>query len=128
MNNFISMGRATKDPQLQVAKNGKAYAVLTIAVDDRGNEQKPVDFFDIKCFGKVADIITKFVKKGNQILVSCKLKQNVYEKEDGTKNYSIDFILNDFEFVGSKPEEAKEQEETPKEETASNVDSKDLPF
>lgn len=107
MNNFITMGRATKDPQLQVAKNGKAYAVLSIAVEDRGNEVKPVDFFDVKCFGKPAEIISKFVKKGNQILISCKLKQNVYEKEDGTKNYSIDFILNDFEFVGNKKEETE---------------------
>ena len=126
MNSFISMGRATKDPVLQVAKNGKAYTTLSIAVDDRGNEEKPVDFFEIKCFGKPAEIITKFVRKGNQILVNCKLKQNVFEKEDGTKNYSIDFILTDFEFVGNKKEEEAATEETPAEAATEN--KSEIPF
>lgn len=112
MNKILFQGRATQKPELTIASNGLAYTKLTLAIDDRGNEKQPVDFFDIKAFGKVAEILCKFVDKGQILLVEAKAKQHVYEKEDGTKNYSIDFILNEFEFVGGQ----KKAEETPAEQ------------
>ena len=131
MNKTILMGRATKNPELKVAQNGKAYCILSLAVDDRGNEEKPTDFFDIKCFGKGAEIIAKFVDKGAQILVSCKAKQNVYEKQDGSKVYGIDFLLEDFDLIGNKKPEEEKQEtpETPAEPTEQEkANNNELPF
>lgn len=122
MNKILLLGRTTKQPELKIASNGSAYTIITLAVDDRGNEKQPVDFFDIKVFGKSADIICKFVGKGQGLLIEAKAKQHVYEKEDGTKVYSIDFILQGFEFVGSTPkaEGTTETEETEAEEQDEN--------
>ena len=124
MNKFEIIGRSTKELELKVSSKGLVYTTISIAVDDRGNEKQPVDFFEIKAFGKVADILTKFVKKGTQLYISAKAKQNVFEKEDGTKTYTIDFILNEFELLGSKPQQEAEEEEKP--ETIE--DKNDLPF
>ena len=124
MNKISFIGRSTKDLEIKIAKGGTAYTIISLAVDDRGNEKQPVDFFEIKAFGKVADVLTKFVKKGTQIFVECKAKQNVYEKEDGTKIYSIDFILDQFELLGSAPKAETEEETKPE----AQPDKSDLPF
>ena len=123
MNKLLLLGRTTKQPELQISKGGQAYTTITLAVDDRGNEKKPVDFIDIKAFGKTADILSKFVDKGQCLYIEAKVKQNVYEKEDGTKNYSIDFILQEFEFVGSAPKQEEKTEEKTEEEK-----TEELPF
>lgn len=126
MNKLLLVGRATQKPELTIASSGQAYTKLTIAVDDRGNEKKPVDFIDIKAFGKVADILNKFVEKGQMLAIEAKVKQNVYEKEDGTKNYTNDFILQEFEFVGATP---KAEAEAPKAEAEAPKDEKEnLPW
>lgn len=129
MNKLLLVGRATKKPELTIASNGQAYTKLTIAVDDRGNETKPVDFIDIKAFGKVADILNKFVEQGQILAIEAKAKQNVYEKtENGEtkKIYTIDFILQEFEFVGATP---KAEAEAPKAEAEAPKDEKEnLPW
>lgn len=125
MNKLLLLGRTTKKPELQISKGGQAYTTITIAVDDRGNEKKPVDFIDIRAFGKTADILSKFVDKGQSLYVEAKVKQNVYEKEDGTKNYTIDFILQEFEFVGSN---AKKEESNDIEAETEEEAKNDLPF
>jgi len=124
MNKIQFIGRSTKDLELKISSKGVAYTTISIAVDDRGNEKQPVDFFDIKAFGKVADILVKFVKKGTQLFIEAKAKQNVYEKEDGTKNYTIDFVLNEFELLGSKPNDETNEEST----QVAEADKSDIPF
>ena len=138
MNKLQLIGRTTKKPELQVSKSGQAYTIITLAVDDKGNDKKLVDFIDIKAFGKVAEILNKFVDKGQQLYIEAKAKQNVYELEDGTKKYSIDFILQEFEFIGSatkaedkkaedKKAEDKEEDEEDEEKTPNESNENDLP-
>lgn len=124
MNKLILKGRTTKESDLRIASNGKGYCILSVAVDDRGNEDKPTDFFDIKCFGKTAEIVSKFVGKGQEILIEAKIKQNNYEK-DGVKYYGYDFILDSFEFCGSAPKKEAQTEEATAEEQAP---AEDTPF
>lgn len=131
MNKLQLLGRITKQPQLQISKGGQAYTTITLAVDDRGNEKKPVDFIDIKAFGKTADILCKFTDKGQCLYIEAKVKQNVYEKEDGNKTYSIDFILQEFEFIGSTPKaenKEEEDEEEDEEETPNESNENNLPW
>ena len=129
MNKILLVGRATKKPLVVISKNGLAYTTITLAIDDRGNEKQPVDFIDVKAFGKVADILNKFVDKGQLLFIEAKAKQNVYEAEDGTKRYTIDFVLQEFEFLSgstNKAEEEKKEEAT--EETKEETNKEDLPF
>lgn len=127
MNKTQFIGRLTKDIEINVAKNGLAYGKFSLAVnrdykDEKGERQ--TDFFDFKIFGKGADILKKFTSTGDLLYVEAQARQNIYEKEDGTKNYSIDFIVNNFEFLQQKPKEEAEATEAPAVEEAKN----DLPF
>lgn len=118
MNKTQFIGRLTKDVEIGIAKSGLAFGKLSLAVNrdyKDENGEKQTDFFDFKIFGKGADILHKFTQKGDLLYVEAQARQNVYEKEDGTKNYAIDFIINNFEFLQQKakdeikPEEAQEQ-------------------
>lgn len=110
MNKVILIGRMTKDAQLGYTSNTqKAVAKFTLAVD-RINEG--TDFINCTAFGKQAENIEKFVKKGNRLAVSGRIQTGSYEKE-GQKIYTTDVIVENAEFIEPK----KENNETHKEET-----------
>lgn len=110
MNKVLLIGRMTKDAQLGYTSNTqKAVAKFTLAVD-RINEG--TDFINCTAFGKQAENIEKFVKKGNRLAVAGRIQTGSYEK-DGQKIYTTDVIVDNAEFIEPK----KENNETHKEET-----------
>ena len=110
MNKVLLIGRMTKDAQLGYTSNTqKAVAKFTLAVD-RINEG--TDFINCTAFGKQAENIEKFVKKGNRLAVSGRIQTGSYDKE-GQKIYTTDVIVENAEFIEPK----KENNETHKEET-----------
>lgn len=110
MNKVFLIGRMTKDAQLGYTSNTqKAVAKFTLAVD-RINEG--TDFINCTAFGKQAENIEKFVKKGNRLAVLGRIQTGSYEKE-GQKIYTTDVIVENAEFIEPK----KENNETHKEET-----------
>ena len=127
MNKTQFIGRLTKDVEIGIAKSGLAFGKLSLAVNrdyKDENGEKQTDFFDFKIFGKGADILHKFTQKGDLLYVEAQARQNVYEKEDGTKNYTIDFIINNFEFLQQKPKEENNAEQA----TEKATDKDELPF
>lgn len=110
MNKVVLIGRMTKDAQLGYTSNTqKAVAKFTLAVD-RINEG--TDFINCTAFGKQAENIEKFVKKGNRLAVAGRIQTGSYEK-DGQKIYTTDIIVENAEFIEPK----KENAETPKQES-----------
>lgn len=110
MNKVVLIGRMTKDAQLGYTSNTqKAVAKFTLAVD-RINEG--ADFINCTAFGKQAENIEKFVKKGNRLAVAGRIQTGSYEK-DGQKIYTTDIIVENSEFIEPK----KENAETPKQES-----------
>ena len=110
MNKVLLIGRMTKDAQLGYTSNTqKAVAKFTLAVD-RINEG--TDFINCTAFGKQAENIEKFVKKGNRLAVAGRIQTGSYEKE-GQKIYTTDVIVENAEFIEPK----KENAETSKQES-----------
>ena len=60
------------------------------------------DFFSCIVFGKLAEVIDRFFKKGSEIVVSGEMQCNPYEGKDGTKRYPWSLVVNQFDFCGSK--------------------------
>lgn len=130
MNKLLLIGRATKKPDLQISKNGMSYAILSIAVnekqkDENGNNK--VNYIDIKAFDKVANLLNKYVEKGQLLSIDAKVVNNNYEKE-GKTIYTYDFILNEFEFLGSGKKEEEKTDATEAVNKAIDGDKSDLPF
>lgn len=103
MNKWIAMGRPTKDPEVRYTKDYKAIATINLAVDRRFKRegQPEADFFKCTGFGKTAEFIEKYIRKGTKVVVEGTVQNDNYEK-DGVKHYGTNIIIEGIEFAESK--------------------------
>ncbi len=127
MNKVVLIGRMTKDAQLGYTSNTqKAVARFTLAVDRIG---EGADFINCVAFGKQAENIEKFVKKGNKLAVAGRIQTGSYENKDGQKVYTTDVIVENSDFIEPKKDNAEPVKEEIKEPEPhfSSLDF-DMPF
>ena len=84
MNCVILTGRMVYEPELKTTKNGTTYLPMRLAVE-RKDRDKTTDFINCKAWGKAAEFVSKYFKKGDPIEVQGRLQTEAYEKSDGTK-------------------------------------------
>ena len=111
MNKVILVGRLGQDPEVKYTQSGKAVATFSLAVSRRvGQGQESVDFIQIVCWEKLAEIVGNNLTKGRRILVEGRLQIRSYEAQDGTKRRVAEVISQNVEFLDSKkPEEGGQQ-------------------
>lgn len=103
-NKTVLMGNLTRDPELRSTPNGSQVASFSLAINRTwknasGEQQEAVDYIDCNIWGKPAEIITQYMKKGSGILVSGRLQQRSWEQE-GQKRSKVEVVVEDFNFVG----------------------------
>lgn len=104
INQVNLMGRLTRDPEQRMTTTDKMIASFSIAVD-RGDKDGNTDFFDITAWNQLAEIVTKYTKKGSKVYVSGRLQLDRWES-DGQKKSRVSIIANDVVFLESaKPED-----------------------
>ena len=104
MNKAIIMGRLTKDIDIRNADTDKKVARGTLAVNrnyKKEGEDQAADFINLVAFGKQADFLEKFGKKGIKFIVTGRIQTGSYDK-DGTKIYTTDVVVEQIEFAESK--------------------------
>jgi single-strand DNA-binding protein len=102
MNKVVLIGRLTKDPELKFTPGaGTAVTTLTLAVDRRIKKegQAEADFINCVAFGKTAEIIAQYLNKGRLIGVSGWIRTGSYEAKDGTRRYTTDVYIDEFQFL-----------------------------
>ena len=105
MNKVILMGRLTRDPDVRYGDNQKAVGRFTIAVDRRfvrEGDQTTADFFNCTAFGKQAEFVEKYLKKGTKMLVTGRIQNDNYTNKEGQTVYSVQIIVDELEFAESK--------------------------
>lgn len=109
MNKVILIGRLTKDADLRfIPGSGNAVARFTLAVN-RPMKKDEADFINCIAFGKMAETITQYVYKGNQLSIVGRIKTGSYEK-NGVKIYTTDVIVEAFTFLSNKNNDMTEVE------------------
>ena len=103
-NKVVLIGNLTRDPELRPTPTGQNVASFSLAVNRswknaQGEQQEAVDYIDCNIWGKPAEIITQYMKKGSGILVSGRLQQRSWEQE-GQKRSKVEVVVEDFNFVG----------------------------
>ena len=103
-NKVVLMGNLTRDPELRAIPSGQNVCSFSLAVNrtwknQNGEQQEAVDYVDCNVWGKPAEIINQYMKKGSGILVSGRLQQRSWEQE-GQKRSKIEVVVEDFNFVG----------------------------
>ena len=109
MNRIELLGRLVADVELKKAekKDGATYTKFTLAVPRKLTKDK-VDFIDCVAFGKLAEIISKYCKKGQRIIVCGSLQIDLVEKDEKKTKYTS-VIVNDFYFTEFNREVAKSE-------------------
>jgi len=106
MNKVILAGRLVRDPKLRYTQTGKTVASFTLAVNRRfshNNEQQTADFIPIIVWDKLAEVCSKHLFKGSQVLIEGRMQVRNYEAQDGSKRYVTEVIVQELEFMGTKP-------------------------
>ena len=117
MNNVVLTGRLTKDPEPRsiMTANGEMQAVNFILAVDRKtkkDEQNSADFIRCQAFSKTAEAICKYLHKGSKIGIRGHIQTGSYDKQDGTKVYTTDVIIDQVEFLDSKSNDTSNQSNT----------------
>lgn len=121
MNRVILIGRTTKDIELRYTNNEKAVARFTIAVNRK--VQDGADFINCVAWGKTAELLDKYVKKGHRVGIIGRIQTGSYDK-DGKKVYTTDVVAEEVEFLEASGEKKTEVKQT---ETGF-VEDEGLPF
>jgi single-strand DNA-binding protein len=106
-NKVILMGNLTRDPETRVTPTGLTICKLGLAVSRSfttkdGERREETTFVDIDSFGKQAEVITKYFRKGKPILIEGRLKLDQWESNDGQKRSKMGVVMETFQFVGNR--------------------------
>ena len=101
MNEVILIGRLTRDPEIRTAQDGLTIARYSLAID-RQTKEKQADFFRCVTFGKNAEFVERYLKKGTKVAVTGRLQSGSYTDRDGRKVYTVEVVTENHEFVESK--------------------------
>ena len=106
-NKVILVGNLTRDPELRYLPKGTAVAKIGLAVNRRwtaetGETREEVTFVDVEAFGKQAETIGQYLKKGRPILIEGRLKLDQWDdKQTGQKRSKLKVVLESFQFLDS---------------------------
>ncbi len=104
-NKVILMGNLTRDPEMRVTTSEMAIAQIGLAVNRQyktrdGEKREEVTFVDVDAFGKDAEVISRYLKKGDPLMLEGRLKLNQWEDKDGNKQSKLRVVLERFQFIG----------------------------
>jgi len=104
LNKVFLYGNLTRDPELKALPSGSQVANFGMATnrtykDKNGAKQEATEFHNVVAFGRTAEIIAQYVKKGRPIYVEGRIQTRSWEgKEDGKKQYRTEIIVENFQF------------------------------
>ena len=109
-NKVILMGNLTRDPEVRYTSGGTAIAKLGMAVNRRwknqeGQMQEETTFVDVDAFGRQAETMGQYLKKGRPIMIEGRLKYDQWDdKQTGQKRSKLGVVLENFQFLDSRGE------------------------
>lgn len=118
-NNVFLVGNLTRDVELKALPSGNMVANFGMATnryykDKEGNRQDEVEYHNLVAFGKQAELIAQYLKKGSQALIQGRLQTRSWET-DGHKNYRTEIIVEAVQF-GAKRNDTEAPNQTPAEQ------------
>jgi len=126
MNKAILIGNVGKEPELRKTQSGISVANFSLATSKKVKGEDKTEWHRIVAWDKLAEIIEKYVKKGDKIMIEGEIETRDYEK-DGRKVYTTEIRAWNMEMLGGKSEPAKEPANPTKNINLDEIDS-GLPF
>jgi len=117
-------GNITRDIEIRTIATGTAVADFSIAVNEKYGEKESVHFFEITAWGKTAEFVSKYFKKGDPILIEGRLNQETWkDKVTGDNRSKIKITAEQVNFMGGKRNDQSTDTSAP-----TPADDDDVPF
>ena len=103
-NKVILLGNLTRDPETRVTAAGTTISKLGLAINRKyrtkaGDEKEETTYVDIDSFGKQAELIQKYLRKGSPLMVEGRLKLDQWESGEGQKRSKLTVAMESFQFM-----------------------------
>lgn len=114
-NKVVLVGNLTRDPELRYTPKGTAIAKIGIAVNrvwttDSGEKKEDVTFVDVDVFGRTAENVGQYMRKGRPILIEGRLKLDQWDdKQSGQKRQKLGVVAEAVQFLGSAQDSERPQ-------------------
>lgn len=107
VNKVILLGRLGTDPQIRYTPSGRATVSFTLATnrvwkDQNGTQQEKTEWHRIVAWGKLAEVMAEWLKKGQQVYLEGRLQTRSYEDPNGVKRWITEVLVTDMEMLGGE--------------------------
>ncbi len=134
LNKSFILGNVTRDPEVRALPSGQQVTSFGIATnrfytDGAGQKKQEAEFHNIVCFGKLADISSKYLTKGSLVLIEGRIKTRNWQNSAGIKQYKTEIIAESLQ-LGPRPAGAGTSGQYNKNESsfAKAPEDKDIPI
>ena len=105
LNRIMLIGRLTRDPELRQIQSGTSLCRFSIAnnriYSQNGERKEEVSFFNCTAWGRLAEIVHQYCRKGKQVGVEGRLRHYSWQDNDGKKNSSVEVVAEQLQLLGS---------------------------
>jgi single-strand DNA-binding protein len=108
VNKVIIVGNLGRDPEVRYMPSGDCIANIAVATSykskdkNTGEQSQQTEWHRISFFGKLAEIVSKYLKKGHSVYVEGRLQTRKYTDKDGIEKYATDIIAESMQMLGNK--------------------------
>jgi len=118
LNKVMLIGNLGKDPEVRTTTSGQKVANFNIATTEKytnkaGEKVESTEWHRIVIWGKLTDIVERYLKKGSKVYLEGKLATRSWEDDKGVKKYSTEVIVHSMQMLGEKTQNAEPAEEDP---------------
>jgi len=112
VNKVILVGHMAADPEVKATPKGTYVANLRLAThtyvgkDDEGKAKEETEYHRLVAFGKLAEFAGQYLKKGRAVYAEGRLRTSSWEDTAGVKRFRTEIVVDEFKFVGSRPQQA----------------------
>lgn len=107
VNKVILVGNLGKDPEVRYAPSGDAIANVTLATtenwkDKNGEKQEKTEWHRVSFFGKTAEVVGQYLKKGSQVYVEGRIQTRKWTDKEGQERYTTEIVADKMQMLGSR--------------------------
>ena len=118
LNKAMIIGNVTRDPELKSTPSGQNVASFSVATnlvwtDKSGTQQKKVEFHNVIAWRKLAEICSKYLKKGSKVYIEGRLQTTDWTGNDGVKRYRTEIVTDNMIMLDNKGGSNSSQEAYP---------------
>jgi len=134
VNKVILVGNVGNDPDVRYTANGQAVANLSIATSEvwkdktTGEKQERTEWHRVVFFGKAAEIVRDYTKKGSKLFIEGALRTRKWEDKSGVERYTTEVVSSDLQMLDGRSSDQSMSEAPQMQNSANDMMDDDIPF